>query len=67
MDEARNRVKASLDKAGVAFLCSWGDQTMTEEENLLHLVDHIGPKIMHAPSAEVAGVIRRRFGRTMPV
>ncbi len=67
MDRARNTVKASLDRAGVAFLCSWGDQSMTEEENIVHLIENIGAKIMHAPSAEVIDAIRRRYGRTMPV
>jgi 4-hydroxy-2-oxoheptanedioate aldolase len=67
MDAARNTVKASLDRAGVAFLCSWGDKSMTEEENLVHLIENIGSKIMHMPSAEVASAIRQRYGRTMPV
>ena len=67
MDEARNKVVASLDRAGVAFLCSWADTSMTEEENILHMIENLGAKIMHASDAEVAGAVRRRYGRTMPV
>ncbi len=66
MDEARNKVQSALEKAGGAFYCSWRDESMTEEQIVLHLIENIGSKIVPCPNAEVADSVRKRFGRTMP-
>ena len=66
MEEARNTVKAALDKAGAAFYCSWRDESMTPEEIVIHLIEEVGAKIVPAPNAEVANAVRERYGRTMP-
>ena len=61
-----NVVKSALDKAGSAFYCSWKDDSMTEEEILLHLIDNIGAKIVPAQSSEVVDTLRKRYSREMP-
>ena len=48
MDDARNTVKAACDKAGLAFLCSWADESMTEEERVRYAIGEIGARIVHA-------------------
>ena len=67
MENARNTVKAALDKAGTAFYSSWRDESMTPEEIVLHLIENVGAKIVPGPNAEVANAVRERYGRTMPV
>lgn len=66
MENAMNVVKSALDKAGSAFYCSWKDDSMTEEEILLHLIDNIGAKIVPAQSSEVVDTLRKRYSREMP-
>jgi hypothetical protein len=39
MDQARLKVRAACDKAGIGFLCSWHDPNMSEEENLKYMLD----------------------------
>ena len=67
MDDARDTVKAACDKAGLAFLCSWADESMTPEERARYAIGEIGAKIVHAPNREIADAIRKEAGRTMPV
>ena len=67
MEEARETVRAALDKAGAAFYCSWNDDSMTPEETAIHTIENVGAKILPAPNAEVANAVRKRYGRTMPV
>ena len=67
MDDARNTVKAACDKAGLAFLCSGADESLTLEERARYAIDEIGAKIVHAPNREIADAIRKEAGRTMPV
>ena len=67
MDDARNTVKAACDKAGLAFLCSWADESMTEEERVRYAIGEIGARIVHAPNREITDAIRREAGRKMPV
>ena len=67
MEEALNTVKSAVDKAGGAFYCSWRDESMTPEGNILHLIENIGARIVPAPDGEVANAVRERYGRTMAV
>lgn len=67
MDNARNTVKAALDKAGVAFYSGWRDESLTQEQTVEHLINNIGAKMMGAPNKEFADYGRKLTGRTMPV
>ena len=66
MDRARKIVKSACDKAGLAFLCSWSDPGMTEEERARYLIDDIGARIVHVSNPDVAAMLREEAGRTMP-
>ena len=66
MEQARATVKSALDKVGAAFYCSWKDDSMTDEEIVIHLIENVGAKIVPSPNAEVADSVRRKYGRTMP-
>jgi hypothetical protein len=39
MEDARQRVKAACDAAGIAFLSSWNDPNQTIEQNVRFLLD----------------------------
>ena len=72
MDEARNIVKSACDKAGLAFLCSWADPSMSDEERTKYVIEEIGAKIIGVPRREIARMSvsdahRAAAGRTMPV
>ena len=67
MDDARNTVKAALDKSGVAFYCGWKDDSMTMEQTVEHLINNVGAKIMSALDRDFADYGRKLTGRTMPV
>ena len=67
MDEARNIVKSACDKAGLAFLCSWADPSMSDEERARYVIEEIGAKIIGVPRREIADAHRAAAGRTMPV
>ncbi len=67
MENARNTVASALEKAGVAFYCSWNDKSMTQEQVSDHLIDVIGCKMLGAPNKEFADYGRAKTGRTMPV
>ena len=67
MDAARNTVKSACDKAGLAFLCSWQDPSMTDEQRVKFLIEEVGAKIVPNGTREIANAIRKRSGRMMPV
>ena len=67
MDNARNKVKAACDRAGIAFYCGWSDKSITEEQRVRLLIEEIGAKIMGAPTSTFADIGRRLTGRVMPV
>ncbi len=67
MDDARNTVKAALDKQGIPFYCSWNDDSMTEFEIVDFLLDEMGSKMIGTHNKEVAEYGRAKTGRTMAV
>lgn len=67
LNDARNRVKSALDKAGVAFYSGWRDESMTMEQTVEFLIKELGVKMMGAPSRAFADYGRKLTGRTMPV
>lgn len=66
MDEARKIVKAACDKSGLVFLCSWHDESMTEEQRIRHVISNEGARIVHTSSQEIANTIRVEMNRDMP-
>ena len=66
MDNARHMVKSACDKAGLTFLCSWQDPSMSIEERARHALFVEGARILHVPDSAVADNIRKEMGRTMP-
>ena len=67
MNDARDRVKAALDKNGVGFYSSWADDDMTMEQRVDYSIDVLGVKMMGARDREWADYGRKKTGRTMPV
>lgn len=67
MNQARDTIKAALDKSGVGFYSSWADDNMTMEERIDYSIDVLGVKMMGAGSREWAEYGRKKTGRTMPV
>ena len=67
MNWARKIVKAACDKAGIAFLCSWHDPSMTEEERARYVIEEIGARILGVPRREIAESRREASGRIMKV
>ncbi len=67
MNDARDTVKNALDKSGVAFYSGWNDPEMTMEQQIDHLLDNVGVRMMGARSKEYADYGRKKTGRTMPV
>ena len=67
MDQAREAIKAALDRAGICFYSSWADPAMTMEQRVDHSIDVLGVKMMSAPNKEWADYGRQKTGRTMPV
>lgn len=65
MEEARQRVKAACDAAGLAFLCSWSDFTISVEDRVNKLMDD-GVKILSGVGEEGAAIGRKITNRTMP-
>ncbi|MCY3638937.1 MAG: aldolase/citrate lyase family protein, partial [Chloroflexi bacterium] len=66
MEKARQRVKAACDAAGLAFLCSWSDYTISVEARVNKLMGD-GVKILSGVGEEGAAIGRQLTGRTMPV
>ena len=66
MNEARNIVKGACDKAGLTFLSSWQDESLTIEERARHALYEIGARILHVPDEKVADKLRKEMGREMP-
>ncbi|MBM3958542.1 MAG: hypothetical protein FJ314_02040 [SAR202 cluster bacterium] len=67
MDDARKRVQAACDKAGIAFLCSWNDSKMTPEQRIRHLLK-MGVKIVSGQDGERMAIEGRKVSkRKMPV
>ena len=66
LDDARTIVKSACDKAGLAFLCSWRDPDMSEDERTRHVMEEVGARIVHVSDSELAAKLRREAGRTMP-
>ena len=54
MNEAREKVRAALDKSNVAFYSSWNDKTLTVKARIDHLIDNVGAKILATPSKNYA-------------
>jgi hypothetical protein len=67
MNDARDRIKAALDRHGIGFYSSWADPSLNQEQRVDYLLDVIGVKMMGAPNKEWAEYGRQRTGRTMPV
>ena len=67
MNDARNRIKAALDKNGVAFYSVWHDPSMSEEEQVKYAITKLGSKLLGVHSKELADYGRALTGRTMPV
>jgi 4-hydroxy-2-oxoheptanedioate aldolase len=67
MNEARNMVKAALDRHGICFYSSWADPGMSMEQRADHSIDVLGVRMMGAPNKEWADYGRRKTGRTMLV
>ncbi len=65
--EKLDTVKNALDKSGVAFYSGWNDPGMTMEQQVDHLIDIIGVRMMGAKSKEFADYGRKKTGRTMAV
>ncbi len=65
MEEARQRVKAACDAAGLAFLCSWSDFTISVEDRVNKLMGD-GVKILSGVGEDGAAVGRKLTNRTMP-
>lgn len=66
MEAARLRIKAACDAAGLAFLCSWSDFTISVEDRVNKLLGD-GVKILSGVGEEGAAVGRKISGRVMPV
>ena len=67
MDDARDAIKAALDRQGICFYSSWNDPNMTTEQRVDYSLDVLGVKMMGAPNREWADYGRQQTGRTMPV
>lgn len=67
MNDARNRIKAALDKNGVAFYSVWRDKSMSDEEQIKYTITKLGSKLLSVHSKELADYGRALTGRTMPV
>lgn len=67
MNDARDTIKAALDKNGVAFYSSWADDDMTMEQRVDYSIDVLGVRMMGARNREWADYGRKKTGRTMPV
>ena len=50
----------------LAFLCSWADLNMMEEERARHMIQNIGARIVHVSGPEISAKLRQEAGRTMP-
>jgi 4-hydroxy-2-oxoheptanedioate aldolase len=67
MNDARDKIKAALDKQGIAFYSSWADPSLTMEQRIDFSLDVLGVRMMGAPNKAWADYGRKRTGRTMPV
>jgi hypothetical protein len=68
MNDARDRIRAACEKAGIAFYPgSWNDPSMSEADRVKFLIEEIGGTIMRAPTREFASAGRALTGRKMPV
>lgn len=67
MNEARNKIRAALNKNGVAFYCGWPDASLSEEEQLKYALTELGSKLVGVKSKEIAEFGRAFTGRKMPV
>ena len=66
MDEARRIVRDACRKAGLAFYCSWADDSMTAEECIKYSVEEIGSGIIPTPTRELAEYLWSLTGRDGP-
>lgn len=67
MEDARKRIHAACDKAGIAFLCSWNDAKMTPEQRIRHLLK-MGVKVVSGQDGERMAIEGRKISkRKMPV
>ena len=66
MNDARNLIKAALDRRGIAFYSSWADPAMSMQERVDYSIDVLGVRMMGADKAW-ADYGRQKTGRTMPV
>tara|TARA_B000000460_G_scaffold157329_1_gene111351 strand:- start:1118 stop:1999 length:882 start_codon:yes stop_codon:yes gene_type:complete len=62
MNEAREKVRAALDKSNVAFYSSWNDKKLTIKERVDHLIDNVGAKILAGLSKDYADYGRIKTG-----
>ena len=66
MVAAHEAVRAACAAAGLPFLCSWADPAMTMEEQVRHLIDEVGARIIGGGEAHAA-FGRGYTKRVMPV
>ena len=64
---ARNKIKAPLDKRGIAFCSSWAEPSMTMAQRADYSIDVLGVRMMAAPNKARADYGRWKTGCTMPV
>jgi len=60
LNDAMQAVRNALAKARVPFHCGWSDPAMSVEQQVDHLLDVIGARILVVPSAEYAQYGRSR-------
>ena len=58
---AMQTVKSALEAANVPFHCGWTDPAMTVEEQVDHLIDELGAKLLVVPTEEYASYGRGRL------
>src|SRR5690606_16543437 len=63
MNEARDTVKAALDRQGICFYSSWADKAMSMEQRVDYLIDVMGVKMTGAPNKAWADYGRQKTGR----
>jgi 4-hydroxy-2-oxoheptanedioate aldolase len=66
MDGARRTVAEACQDNGVAFLCSWNDPALTQEQRVQRLLDD-GVRFISGIGEEGARIGRQLTGRSMPV
>ena len=64
--QAMAQVKSALDNSGVAFHCGWSDPSMTPEQQVDHLLDEVGARVLVVDSQVQAEPGRTRTHTERP-